>query len=132
MYAEFVDWVEESRPHLAELGPLPRAERHAKAREDALLFFDKREAFDAIVRARTNKQRFKAFFNGSLVRHWAELSDGDWYAVKLIIDEVRRRLGGDVGIMGLLDDDSFGQEQLEDLVHQIKDDLNITGDVSQD
>jgi len=60
------------------------------------------------------------------------LSDGDWYAVKLIIDEVRRRLGGDVGIMGLLDDDSFGQEQLEDLVHQIKDDLNITGDVSQD
>jgi hypothetical protein len=108
MYAEFVDWVEESRPHLAESTlelnpPLPRAERHAKAREDALLFFDKREAFDAIVRARTNRQRFKAFFNGSLVRHWAELSDGDWEAVKLIVDEVRRRLGGDVGIMGLLD-----------------------------
>jgi len=124
MYAEFVDWVEESRPHLAESGGLPRSERYAKAREDALLFFDKREAFDDIVRARINKQRFKSFFNGSLVRHWAELSDGDWLAVKLIVDEVRRRLGGDVGIMGLLDD-SHGQEELEDLVHQIKDDLHI-------
>ena len=136
MYAEFVDWVEESRPHLAESGlevnpPLRRAERFAKAREDALIFFDKREAFDAILKARINRQRFKAFFNGSLVRHWAELSDGDWQAVKLIVDEVRRRLGGDVGIMGLLDNDSDGQEQLEDLVYQIKDDLNIvTGEVS--
>lgn len=135
MYAEFIEWVEESRPQLAEscliLNPhRPRGERVAKAREDALLFFDKRDAFDTIVRDRTNKQRLKEFFNGRLVREWAELNDNDWASVKMIIAEVRRRLGGDYGIMDVLDGD--GEDRLEDLVHQIKDDLNIVADQVQE
>ena len=57
MCAEFVDWVEELHPQLAESGleakpPLRRAERFTRAREDALFFFDKREAFNAILEAR--------------------------------------------------------------------------------
>jgi hypothetical protein len=125
MYAEFIEWVEKSRPQLAESEnpSLPRGERCAKAREDALIFFEKREAFDAIIKARTRRQSFKACFNGTLVRDWAELRDGDWEAVKLIMDEVKEKLGGDEGIMDLLD--RHGQEALEDIVLQIKDDFKI-------
>ena len=128
MYAEFIEWVEESRSRLEtespELNmPLPRAERCCRVREDALMFFDKREEFEAITSARTGRQRFKAGFNGTLVRQWAELSEADWEGVKLIMDEVKKKLGGDVGILGVLD--THGQDQVEELVRLIKDDLNI-------
>lgn len=129
MYTEFIEWVEESRSRLAtesrpELNiPLPRAERCARAKEDAMLFFHKWEDFEAIIKARTGRQRFKAGFNGTLVQEWAELSGANWEDVKMIMDEVKKKLGGDAGILDVLD--TYGQDQLKELVRLIKDDLNI-------
>ena len=127
IYAEFVEWIEESRLQLAgptehKNLPLARQEKSAKVREEALLFFGKKDTFEAIARQRLAKQVFKENFNGSRVRDWAELG-GNWKAVKSIMTEVRQRLGGDEGVLKFIA--SHSQDELKAFVLQVKIDLDL-------
>ena len=124
MYAEFVEWVEETRELKQPLTsvPLSREDRYAKTREEALIFFNKKEEFNALVKARFNRQRLKESFSGSRVRDWTELGEY-WKGVKLVMDEVRVRLGGEEGIVGLLDE--HGEDALRKVVLQAKADLGL-------
>lgn len=127
MYAEFVDWVEEECHRLvgtfkAANPPLTRQEKIAKIREEALVFFGKKDDFESIARQRFAKQTLKESFSGSVVRDWAGLG-GNWRAVKSIMTEVRRRLGGDDGVVEFIVTNS--QHGLKALVLQIKADLDL-------
>jgi hypothetical protein len=127
MYAEFVKWVEES--WLQPAGPtekknlaFARQEKSAKVREEALLFFGKKDTFEALARQRFSKQMFKESFNGSRVRDWAELG-GNWKAVKSIMTGVRQMFGGDEGVLAFVV--SHTQDELKALVLQVKIDLDL-------
>ena len=124
MYAEFVEWVEETRKleQFSTSAPLSREDRYAKTREEALIFFNKKEEFNALVKARFNRLRLKESFSGSRVRDWTELGEY-WKGVKLVMDEVRVRLGGEEGIVGLLDE--HGEDELRKVVLQAKADLGL-------
>jgi len=121
MYAEFVEWVErqknvsESTSHKFVL-----EEMQANVRMEALVFFKKKEAFDALVLERS-RIRLK-IFSGSAVHDWADMK-GYWKGVKLIMDEVRVRLGGEKGILIFLNENS--EQDLKDIVLRVKDDLGI-------
>jgi len=64
----------------------------------------------------------KESFSGSRVRDWTELGEY-WKGVKLVMDEVRVRLGGEEGIVDLLD--RHGEDELRKVVLQAKADLGI-------
>lgn len=129
MYAEFVEWVEETRQEAEHsttpIQPTPRLsreERYAQTRKDALIFFNKKEAFEALAKVRFNKQKLKDVFSGHQVREWAELGEY-WKGVKLVMDEVRLRMGGEEGILEFLDNHS--EEDLKNIVIQVRNDLGI-------
>ena len=122
MFAEFEKWVEaqrntpESQPHK------PLGDIQANARLEALVFFKKKEAFDALVLERSERIRFKQLFSSSTVRDWAGMG-GNWKGVKLIMNEVRARLGGEEGVLIFLDKN--GEQDLKNMVLQVKDELGI-------
>jgi len=121
MYAEFVRWVE-TRPPTTSLYLRSREEKQRQIREEALIFFNKKEEFEGLARDRQNRSRLKEVFSGSRVRDWAELGEY-WKGVKLIMDEVRTRMGGEEAILEFLNKNS--EEDLKNIVLQVKDDLNI-------
>jgi len=128
MYAEFVKWIEElglqpvAGPTEKKDLLLARQEKSAKVRREALLFFGKKDTFEAIARERLAKQAFKESFNGSRVRDWADLGM-NWKAVKSIMTGVRQRLGGDEGVLKFVV--SHTQDELKALVLQVKIDLDL-------
>lgn len=125
MYAEFVEWVEKQKTTLelerGQSREFVLGELQANVQE-ALVFFKKKEAFDALVLERSNKIRLKGVFSGSTVHNWADMK-GYWKGVKLIMDEVRARLGGEDGVLIFLDKN--GEQDLKDIVLQVKDELGI-------
>ncbi|KAF8903168.1 hypothetical protein CPB84DRAFT_1775029 [Gymnopilus junonius] len=121
MYAEFMDWVHKNKRVLAG-NPDPRKQNFAKIREEALIFFKKKEEYDNIVQERLKRARLKEIFSGSQVRDWAQLGNY-WKGVKLIMDEVRQRLGGEEGIHKFLEDHSEGD--LKAVVLQAQADLGV-------
>jgi len=123
MYAEFVKWVEKQRNTLeSQSHKLVLGEIEAAAQLEALVFFKKKEAFDALALERSNRIRLKQIFSGSTVHNWADMR-GYWKGVKLIMDEVRIRLGGEEGVLIFLDKN--GEQDLKDMVLQVKDELGI-------
>ena len=120
MYAEFVEWVEKQRNMLGDRLVLEEIRENALL--EALVFFKKKEAFDTLVLERSNRIRLKEIFSGPTVRDWADMG-GYWKGVKLIMDEVRARLGGEEGVLTFLDKN--GQQDLKDIVLQVKDELGI-------
>jgi len=122
MYAEFVEWVEKQRNTPGDQSRKLVEEIRAKRQSEALVFFKKREAYDALVLERSNRIRRKEIFSGSTVRDWADMGEY-WKGVKLIMDEVRVRLGGEERVLIFLDKN--GEQALKDIVLQVKDDLGM-------
>lgn len=125
MYAEFVEWVEKQRNTWKSEGgqshkPVPEGKPDIQL--EALIFFERKQAFDTLGVERSNRIWIKEHFSGSIVREYADLG-GYWKGVKLIMDEVRVRLGGDEGILIFLDKN--GEQTLKDIVLQVKDELGI-------
>ncbi|KDR82865.1 hypothetical protein GALMADRAFT_238482 [Galerina marginata CBS 339.88] len=123
MYAEFVEWIEQTKPLSGLHTGLSRQERHARVRDEALLFFKKKEEFDSIALDRSNRAKLKELFSGSRVRDWAQLGEY-WKGVKLVMEEVRRRLGGEEGIIRFLETGT--EDDLKAIVLQVQADLGIT------
>ncbi|KAF8158169.1 hypothetical protein B0H34DRAFT_444063 [Crassisporium funariophilum] len=126
MYFEFVEFVE----HLRSTGGLPpsqpsetvREARQTMMRGKALDFFRKREEYEALAIVRSNRLKLKEFFSGSRIRDWTELGEY-WKGVKMIMDEVRERLGGDEGVVGFLDKN--GEAAFKVFVLQAQKDLGV-------
>ncbi|KAG6845604.1 hypothetical protein H0H87_006657 [Tephrocybe sp. NHM501043] len=124
MYAEFVQWVEEQTlaiPSPAE-GKNKREENRQVFRDAALVYFNKKGLYEALTREREDRAALKQVFSGSQVRDWAELGNY-WKGVKLIMDAVRERLGGDEGVLRLYEDE--GEEGVKRVVLEEKGRLSI-------
>ncbi|KAF9533105.1 hypothetical protein CPB83DRAFT_845833 [Crepidotus variabilis] len=131
MYYEFVEWVRQGRGEsdLSEdedesADQLLLDVKANKAREEALLYFGKKEEYDAVVRERDGRKRLKEVFTGSVVRDWTKLG-GNWKAIKLIVDEVRQRLGGEEGVLAFWE--KSGIDKLREYVLEVQASL---GDVA--
>lgn len=130
MYAEFVEWVERQR----NTAKMERGQSHKPVLEErqpdvqleALVFFKRKQAFDLLGVERSNKIRLKEHFSGSTVRDWAG-EGGRIKCVKSIMDEVKVPLGGDEGILIL---DKNGEQNLKDIVLQVKDELGIVSSMT--
>lgn len=123
MYAQFIQWVKDNQPHSALHKAHCDEERIQRIREDALAFFSKKDEFDDLVHQRLQRLRFKKSFSGNSVREWTQINDG--MAVKLIMDEVRHRLGGEQGVWNFLDEHS--EDALKVFVHQVQTELCLHG-----
>ncbi|KAJ3503985.1 hypothetical protein NLJ89_g8179 [Agrocybe chaxingu] len=124
MYAEFVEWVVAMRqePSQDQTDRLSRQDLRAPTRDVALAFFGKKGEFEALAKARSDRLKLKGCFSGSVVHDWAEMG-GYWKGVKLIMDEVRARMGGEEGILKFLEGHS--ENDLKKAVLQVKSDLGI-------
>ncbi|KAJ6577218.1 hypothetical protein B0H19DRAFT_1217986 [Mycena capillaripes] len=117
MYAQFVEWAKEQKEHLADSSTA--SERTMDKEEQvqhALKYFGKKEEFDAMEREDREKARLKESFNGSKVREW-------WKDLKNIMDEVRATVGGEPGILKILDEK--GEEGIKEYVLQAKEKLGV-------
>ncbi len=74
-----------------------REDWQAKVRDEALHYFNKKMEFAAASKLRSDRLRLKQYFSGSRVRDWTGLG-GYWVGVKIIMDEIRRQLGGEDGV----------------------------------
>lgn len=123
MYFDFVEWVEKSNASQPRAeSRLSREERQAKIREEALIYFNKKEEYETLAKTRSNRMRLKECFSGHQVRDWTELGEY-WKGVKLIMDEVRTRLGGEDGVLEYLDKNN--EESLRQFVLQVQADLGV-------
>lgn len=125
MYAEFVQWIMEGRADAAgDAGALniKRSEWRLAARDEALVFFHQKETFDAMARERDQRSLLKQVFSGSKVRDLAGLGEY-WKGVKMIMDEIRHRVGGDEGVLKVYEQE--GEEGVKRLVLLAKEDLSL-------
>ncbi|KAG5645465.1 hypothetical protein DXG03_006010 [Asterophora parasitica] len=127
MYAEFVEWAF-AKQAAVEQGESDRgagAEEKQKlaCQENSLVYFNKKQEFDALVRVREQRARLKEIFSGSRVRDLAELGEY-WKGVKLVMDAVRAKFGGDEGILKL--DEKEGEEGVKRAVLEAKEQLHLT------
>lgn len=134
MYAEFVEWAMEKAVAAASSGDtVPestemRQERELKLRNEALVYFKRKEVFDATVRERFLRARVKEVFRGSTVRDWTDLGE-HWKGVKIVMDGVRERVGGEEGVMRILE--AEGEEGVKKLVLGVKEQLSVAIDQSR-
>ncbi|KAJ7637607.1 hypothetical protein DFH06DRAFT_1002532 [Mycena polygramma] len=125
MYAQFVEWAKERRQHVvADAGAASEGGMDKEEQvQHALKYFGKKEEFDALEREDALKARLKAGFSGTKVREWAGLPVERWQDLKNIMDEVRRAVGGEPGILKILDED--GEEGLKERVFRAKTKLGV-------
>ncbi|KAG9006780.1 hypothetical protein FRB94_000464 [Tulasnella sp. JGI-2019a] len=126
MYAEFVQWALEKQALAPKEDEDPEEVKEAKriALQDQVLnYFKMKEAFDAMAHERSQRARLKEIWNGTRVRDWAQLG-GYWKGVKLIMDTIRVKLGGDDGVSKLIDEE--GEEGVKRAVLEAKNQLSIT------
>jgi hypothetical protein len=127
MYAEFVVWAQEraaaqGTTGRAKLSKEEREERQFKIRDEALVYFGKKEAFDTLTREYSQRIRLKQVFSGSKVRDWAGIGEY-WVGVKMIMDAVRLQVGGEDGVLKILDEE--GEEGIRKIVLVTRDELGI-------
>jgi hypothetical protein len=118
MYAEFTSWVSSERLQVAVH---PKTER-AGIVDEALVYFNKKHEFEELARSRLGRTRMKAGFNGTKVNEWAGLNS-NWRAVKMIMDEVRARVGGNERVADILEEK--GEEAVKRIVLEVKDALAL-------
>jgi hypothetical protein len=125
MYAEFVQWVGVERQRRKALG-ISRESRSRRERaetiNEALAFFDKREEFEELARSRLIRARIKEAFNGHKVNEWVGLAQ-HWKAIKLVMDGIRERLGGNEGVLEFRD--LHGEEALKKIALKVRDELGV-------
>jgi len=125
MYAEFVQWAKAKGQEQATLQEAEEEEKK-KARDEALVYFNKKEEFEALARERSARVRLKDVFNGSNVRNWTGLGE-HWKGVKMIMDRVRQQAGGDEGVLRILDRE--GEEGVKEAVFKVRDELGLLTNV---
>ncbi|KAJ7022601.1 hypothetical protein C8F04DRAFT_1012287 [Mycena alexandri] len=125
MYTQFVQWVREKQKHLADSGSVDGGLPQEEQVQHALKYFGKKEQFDALNREDAEKARLKDGFNGTKVREWTGLAGGQWKELKMIMDEVRGRVGGEPGILKILVEQ--GEEGIKEYVLQAKEKLGVQG-----
>ncbi|KAG6865195.1 hypothetical protein C0991_004566 [Blastosporella zonata] len=123
MYAEFAQWVTEKASVAASSGlehdsdDMTTEQRQLAFREHALDYFNKKHEFDALVCRRGQRARLKEVFNSANVRDWANLGN-DWQSLKLIMEAVREKLGGEEGVLKLYDES--GESGVKQLVLEVQ------------
>ncbi|RDB14556.1 hypothetical protein Hypma_016242 [Hypsizygus marmoreus] len=130
MYAEFVQWAmaqAAAMKRVAEQKEESREEREVRRmrprlRDEALVYFGKKEEFEREEREREARVRLKEMFSGSRVRDWADMGEY-WKGVKMIMDGVRERVGGDEGVLRVLDEE--GKEGIRKIVLEVKEELGL-------
>jgi hypothetical protein len=117
MYYEFVEWATEkvAAAKLAGEGETPKR-RSSDAGGEALDYFGKRDLFEGRTRERKKRLDLKEVWTGSRVRDWTDLGN-HWRGVKIIMDEVRARHGGDEGVWQVYDRE--GEEGVKRIVLQV-------------
>ncbi|KAJ7475721.1 hypothetical protein FB451DRAFT_254437 [Mycena latifolia] len=119
MYAEFVQWAKEQNQHLGDSNSASRGCLNKEEQiQHALKYFGKKEQFDALAREDSEKARIKESFSGSKVRSWTGFSEGQWKDLKATMDQVRAWVGGEQGILKILDEE--GEEGIKKLVLRAK------------
>lgn len=123
MYAEFVQWAGETAALVVEKQGKRTEEQFRELRDLALVHFNKKDVFDTLAREREQRVGLKQAWSGSRVRDWAELGNY-WKGVKLIMDAVRERLGGDEGVAKLYQRE--GEDGIKRVVLEEKKHLSIS------
>ncbi|KAF8207587.1 hypothetical protein K438DRAFT_1962503 [Mycena galopus ATCC 62051] len=121
MYAQFVEWAKEQQQ---VAGDSTRGMDKEEQVQHALKYFGKKEKWDALEREDVDKARLKAGFNGSKVREWAGLPVEQWKELKNIMDQVRAVVGGEPGILRILNEK--GEEGIKECVLRARDKLGVT------
>ncbi|TFK40775.1 hypothetical protein BDQ12DRAFT_680008 [Crucibulum laeve] len=127
MYAQFVDWVKEKQLAMGVSTPTEgssHSERRQQMKDDALAFFHKQEDYDTRMRelsqfatAQSVRARLKERFTGNTIQEWIGLP-GHWRRTKQIMDALRLQVGGEEGILDILEQD--GEDELKKLVLEIQ------------
>ncbi|KAJ7227075.1 hypothetical protein GGX14DRAFT_628086 [Mycena pura] len=134
MYAQFVEWAKGQKQNISVSEDAQEALRIADKEaqiQHALVYFGKKEEFDALAREDTQKVRLKEGFNGTKVRAWTGLPVEQWKDLKLIMDEVRCWLGGEAGILKILEEQGDSEEVLKNTVLRAKEKLGIVAESTQ-
>lgn len=124
MYSDFVEWVTTTKLSGTQFSRVSREDWQAKVRDEALHYFNKKMEFAAASKLRSDRLRLKQYFSGSRVRDWTGLG-GYWVGVKIIMDEIRRQLGGEDGVLNYINE--YGEERLKLFTVQVRDNLGISG-----
>ncbi|KAJ7170574.1 hypothetical protein C8R43DRAFT_979893 [Mycena crocata] len=111
MYAQFVEWVKEQQRHST---PSPGALDKEGQIQHALDYFGKKDEFDTLEREDADKARLKQGFSGIKVREWTGLRGEQWKELKATMDLVRSWVGGEPGILKILDEE--GEAVLKQIV----------------
>ncbi|KDQ62439.1 hypothetical protein JAAARDRAFT_30349 [Jaapia argillacea MUCL 33604] len=99
MYQSFLVHVREIASQ-QDVDTWPRLKTKAEIRDEALTYFDKKEAYERLVHDNWVKARVRATWNGNKVIEWTGL----WgLRVRELMQEVERRVGGKEGIAGMED-----------------------------
>ena len=113
MYAEFVSWVRK----LQEQQGVQNTDRDDSSatevgdlKEEALVYFNKKDEFEVLARARVTRKQLKSVFNAQKVADWTGPSS-DWRTVKSVMQGMRGRLKGDEGVLKCWEEK--GEEELQ-------------------
>ncbi|KAJ6513416.1 hypothetical protein C8R45DRAFT_813034 [Mycena sanguinolenta] len=123
MYAQFVEWVKEQQHGVGDDARTRGMEKDEQI-QHALKYFGKKEEWDALEREVTDKARLKEGFSGTKVREWAGLPVEQWKDLKNIMDEIRASVGGEPGILKILNEQ--GEEGIKEHVLKAKEKLGVT------
>ncbi|KAJ7104269.1 hypothetical protein B0H15DRAFT_1016646 [Mycena belliarum] len=122
MYAEFVQWAKEQKQRP---GHSESPERSVLGKDQqiqhALKYFGKKEEFDSLAREDANKARLKEGFNGLKVQAWTGMSGEQWKDLKATMDLVRSWVGGEPGILKILNEQ--GEAGIRELVLRAKEEV---------
>lgn len=119
IYHEFVDWVVERKVETSKESTGMRVLRDLRVRDDALVYFNQKQAFDEISREREQRIRFNEVFRSSKISEWTGLDDRR-RSVK-VMDAVKEHSGGKEGVWQLFQVE--GEEGLKRTVLKANDDL---------
>jgi len=98
----------------------------ADIQQEALEYFGKKDEYDGIVREKWILRRAKEVFRGSLVKEWTGLAY--WVSVKRVMDEVRKRVGGDDWREGVVE---MSTEELRSMTVEVKEEMFGEGEVKR-
>ncbi|KAH8825268.1 hypothetical protein DL96DRAFT_1612564 [Flagelloscypha sp. PMI_526] len=117
MYGEFLEWAEEqkqketSTPEVDVEGDWEALK--ARRREEALIRFGGKEAYDKEVQIVALRAKAKNIFNGNKVKEWLN-SGNDWELTRLVMHIAKESMGGEEGIWDTIQ--SGGEEGVKQAV----------------
>jgi hypothetical protein len=121
MFWAFVEWAasREDARRRDSAGGKPST---TALREEALVHFHRKDAKDAHERSVRERGARKTAFNGNKVGAWIGYI-GRWREVKVVMDAVRARLGGDERVLELVSRE--GEEVLRGVVLEVAHELGF-------